>query len=531
MRKRTASGLMFLLLSVSILALTSDIPRGQAQDNRIFFEPSTPTVEVAQIFTMTVMVEVTNLASIAVSISWDPNLLYCTDVDVDFFCGSGIPFGGVLNNSAGTARGFGWLSYVNNTGIGSVIIAEFLTLQEGGSPVEFIIGTMDTQMRDLQGDPMVFTVENGYVIISSLHDVAVTDVAPSKTVVGRNYSISINVTVENQGNYTETFDITTYYRETVPNGDFEKDPTGTSYNDISHWNHSSYDQYDGIAGENMEIDDYYYFSGNKSLYSYVKSGGKKENMVYQYLWTENPVSTTSDYISLWIGGDDYTTSTRYWWRIELYLTDGTDTHYEILRCDCWGINEGCNPNHYDYYNATATGADGMTWKRYTRRIPDNLDKSNLTIKIRHPQRSWDYTTASSWYRLDNIYFSDSEGNPTIIGTETITNLSLGEETTITFAWNTTGMVKGNYTITAHAHPVPGEAHTADNNCTDGIICVTIAGDLDCDGFVFLTDLDIFGRSWYKALGDPDYNPNCDFDGNGQVFLSNLDIFGRNWYSS
>jgi hypothetical protein len=42
------------------------------------------------------------------------------------------------------------------------------------------------------------------------HDVAVTDVTPSKTVVGQGFNATINVTVANQGDYTETFNVTTY---------------------------------------------------------------------------------------------------------------------------------------------------------------------------------------------------------------------------------------------------------------------------------------------------------------------------------
>ena len=204
------------------------------------------------------------------------------------------------------------------------------------------------------------------------------------------------------------------YLSIIPNGDFELDPTGTSFNDISNWNHSSEVVYgSGSYDENLEIVDDYYFNRYKSLYSYVKSnvGGDFQVAVSQLFWTENPVSTTSDYITLWVTGDDYTTSSRYSWWIGLYLIDGNSTHFEKLRCDCWGNNEGCTPNHFDYYNATQTGADGRTWKRYTRRIPDGIDKSNLTIKIEHRQGSWDHTSASSWYYLDTVYFSDANGNP------------------------------------------------------------------------------------------------------------------------
>jgi len=42
------------------------------------------------------------------------------------------------------------------------------------------------------------------------HDVAITNVTPSKTVVGLGYSLNINVTAANQGGYTETFNVTVY---------------------------------------------------------------------------------------------------------------------------------------------------------------------------------------------------------------------------------------------------------------------------------------------------------------------------------
>jgi hypothetical protein len=44
----------------------------------------------------------------------------------------------------------------------------------------------------------------------SAHDIAVTNVTPSKTVIGQSYSLSIYVTVENQGDTIETFNVTLY---------------------------------------------------------------------------------------------------------------------------------------------------------------------------------------------------------------------------------------------------------------------------------------------------------------------------------
>jgi hypothetical protein len=48
-----------------------------------------------------------------------------------------------------------------------------------------------------------------------VHDVAVTNVSPYKTVVGQGLSMTINVTSANYGNYSESFTVTVYANTTV----------------------------------------------------------------------------------------------------------------------------------------------------------------------------------------------------------------------------------------------------------------------------------------------------------------------------
>jgi hypothetical protein len=47
------------------------------------------------------------------------------------------------------------------------------------------------------------------------HDIAVLSVNPLKTIVGQGYTMNINVTVANQGDQTETFNITIYANTTT----------------------------------------------------------------------------------------------------------------------------------------------------------------------------------------------------------------------------------------------------------------------------------------------------------------------------
>ena len=59
------------------------------------------------------------------------------------------------------------------------------------------------------------TYVDGIVNVMPRPDIMVTDIKPSKTSIAHSYSMSINVTVENQGDYAETFNVTTYANETI----------------------------------------------------------------------------------------------------------------------------------------------------------------------------------------------------------------------------------------------------------------------------------------------------------------------------
>ena len=96
-----------------------------------------------------------------------------------------------------------------------------------------------------------------------------------------------------------------------------------------------------------------------------------------------------------------------------------------------------------------------------------------------------------------------------IQTQTV-SLMNGNSENIIFTWNTSGFVKGNYTLSACAWPVPGEKDTADNDFTGGWVRVSMVGDL-CgtgnawdfvpDGVVDGSDLSIVAKcygSWPGA---------------------------------
>ena len=107
-------------------------------------------------------------------------------------------------------------------------------------------------------------------------------------------------------------------------------------------------------------------------------------------------------------------------------------------------------------------------------------------------------------------------NTTTIKTQTIT-LTSGNSTTVTFTWNTTGVAKGNYTITAKATQLPYETDTTDNTYIDGWVVVTWLGDLDgdfdVDQFDFWHFCDAFIDYYKIHVKDPlcDFDDDCDID--------------------
>jgi hypothetical protein len=114
-----------------------------------------------------------------------------------------------------------------------------------------------------------------------------------------------------------------------------------------------------------------------------------------------------------------------------------------------------------------------------------------------------------------------------VGTQTVT-LGSGASKTLNFTWNTTDFACGNYTATAYAWPVSGETSTSDNTFTDGMILVTIPGDINGDFKCALADLSLLAKAFNTYPGDAKWNPNADINGNGNVGLSDLSIMAKHF---
>ncbi len=99
------------------------------------------------------------------------------------------------------------------------------------------------------------------------------------------------------------------------------------------------------------------------------------------------------------------------------------------------------------------------------------------------------------------------------------NLIAHTSTNVTFTWDTTGVPKGNYTVTVEAEVVAGETETGDNNYTDDWVVVTWLGDrdgdfdLDADDLWYLCGafIDYYKEGFSTEMMLFDYDEDCDID--------------------
>jgi parallel beta-helix repeat protein len=131
---------------------------------------------------------------------------------------------------------------------------------------------------------------------------------------------------------------------------------------------------------------------------------------------------------------------------------------------------------------------------------------------------------------DETFAVTAHVNAITVATQTI-SLTTRNSVAVTFTWDTTGFVKGNYTIWAYAWPVQGETDTADNTFTGGSVFVGIVGDVNGNTKVDLDDVlavalaygsnrGTGGQYWHQIPCQCcPHSPNLDIDDNDKIDLT------------
>lgn len=120
-------------------------------------------------------------------------------------------------------------------------------------------------------------------------------------------------------------------------------------------------------------------------------------------------------------------------------------------------------------------------------------------------------------------------NGNLITNLTINSLAPDAEQTLSYAWNTTGFPPCyNASVVAYAVPVPYELNLGDNTFTDGIVNITLIGDVNADGTVDVFDLTLVATGFSSSQGDPEYNARSDINHDGMIDIYDLILIGLNF---
>jgi len=98
---------------------------------------------------------------------------------------------------------------VNGTGV--IASISFATVAVGNSTLDIV----DTIILNSTLIDIPHYTFDGYVSVILVHDVAILAVAPSKNIIGQGYTMYVNATIRNQGDFNESFNITCYSNSSI----------------------------------------------------------------------------------------------------------------------------------------------------------------------------------------------------------------------------------------------------------------------------------------------------------------------------
>lgn len=215
--------LILILLLTTFFSINSYTPSTQANPTTpiLYIDPPSTTVNATETFNINATIaNVTDLAGWELKLYYRNSILAAVKATEGPFLkqgGSTAFFTVEFNNNYNATHGRIWLtctllgnvSGVNGTGTLTTITFQAVA---GGNTA---LHLADTVLGDSQANPITHTTNDGEVTVIGVHDIAVANVTPLKTIVGQSYPMHINVIVENQGDLTETFNVTAYANTTT----------------------------------------------------------------------------------------------------------------------------------------------------------------------------------------------------------------------------------------------------------------------------------------------------------------------------
>lgn len=384
--------------------------------------------------------------------------------------------------------------------------------------------------------------------VEAIHNVAVLNALPNKNLVCQGYSLRTNVTVENQGDHPETFDTTLYATSDkalnttglVGEWKFDEGSDTIAHDSSGNGNDGTIHTATWTAGREGTA---LHFNGNDSWVEIPNSPlltGMSQITLEAWIqagripsYVDGIISKHGEYFLITIGGSGL-----------MFEVDnvgpicGVYSAQEITQVGRWYHVAGTwSGNSYAVYVDGQQIGGGTCTPRTTL-------SNTLPLQIgRFDSPPGNYFNGTiDDVKIYNRSLSHSEilndMYKTIpIDPQTVTDLAMNSTKTLTFTWNTAGVPKGNYTISAYAWPVSGETDTTDNNFTGEVVTVSMAGDVagkgtfpntTPDGKIDIIDLAAIAKCYGADYPNPRYYAIYDINDDSKIDVKDLAIAARNY---
>jgi len=142
---------------------------------------------------------------------------------------------------------------------------------------------------------------------------------------------------------------------------------------------------------------------------------------------------------------------------------------------------------------------------------------NITVIVRNEGARAETFNVAVYY--DNSY----------IETQIVVDLEPGENLTLAFMWNTTGVAPGNYTIKAEASILPGEKEMQDNTMTSPTkIKIKMLGDVNGDKKIDIQDISMAALAFGTNPNHSRWKPEADLNQDDKIDIYDLAIVAQNY---
>jgi subtilase family serine protease len=423
-----------------------------------------------------------------------------------------VTLGPFLNDTAGTANTQGYVIEINDR-LGYVWATQTIKgdIRGGRVPlgqwgvlatIDFVKDADGNSNLDLEGEtklvgfnfvPVTFrygeavksTYTIDHIVVQPVHEIAITSVVPSKTLIDVNETITVDTTVLNEGDYNETFDVKLYADDTligtqtvsnlVPGATqtitFVWDTTGFAgtYN-ITAIAETLGPPPEADTADNIGVGGLVYVGPDIAIVSVEPNA--------TVIWSGDPVLINVTVKNE--GGTNITSFDVTTYASATLINTTTITDFEVNAtiwfAFTWDTTSFANGSYSIRSNATIlTGEkDDADNVRSGGIVYIGPDVAVLEV-VPDPTIAYVGDTVSINVTVKNEGARDVSFdvkawvNDTLVGTEPITALPPGANTTKTFSWTPTA--NGTYTVWANTTILLGENDTTDNTMIDGTVYV------------------------------------------------------------